>query len=302
MIPMKKNMSLAQLEANRRNAQKSTGPKTITGKKVSKRNACRHGILSTEAVVHGRCIKEKDDEFAALRQQLRAELAPVGLLEEMLVDDMVTARWRMRRALRAESGEIVLSVDEGQWARETQNPSPEWIAWESHDDASFAMHESVQGINYLEKRIGEVRQAMARDGELSEAAMRALLTRFGGKPNMLTSRLEELRGHLLENPEQLEAAALRAKHQQMVREFLDGESSFLAERRPVCAEREEKAEAARQAAAVLPSLAVLDKIMRYETKLERQLHRAMNQLERLQRRRLGEAVMPPLAVEISERN
>jgi hypothetical protein len=47
---------------------------------------------------------------------------------------------------------------------------------------------------------------------------------------------------------------------------------------------------------------VLDKIMRYETKLERQLHRAMNQLEWLQqRRRVGEAVPPPLALEVSER-
>jgi hypothetical protein len=46
-------------------------------------------------------------------------------------------------------------------------------------------------------------------------------------------------------------------------------------------------EEARQAAAVLPSMEVLDKIMRYETKLGRQLYRAMNQLERLQRIRRG---------------
>ena len=93
---MKKNMSSAQLEANRRNAQKSTGPKTTAGKEVSKLNACRHGILSKEAVVRGRCIKEDDQEFAALHQRLCMELQPVGLLEEMLVDDIVTARWRMR--------------------------------------------------------------------------------------------------------------------------------------------------------------------------------------------------------------
>jgi hypothetical protein len=40
----------------------------------------------------------------------------------------------------------------------------------------------------------------------------------------------------------------------------------------------------------------------YETKLERQLYRAMNQLERLQRMRQGEAVRPPLIMEVSERS
>jgi len=53
---------------------------------------------------------------------------------------------------------------------------------------------------------------------------------------------------------------------------------------------------------VLPSADVLDKILRYETKLERQMFRAMAQLERLQRIRQGEAVPAPLAVEVSERS
>jgi len=52
---------------------------------------------------------------------------------------------------------------------------------------------------------------------------------------------------------------------------------------------------------MLPSIEVLDKIMRYETKLERQMYRAMNQLERLQRLRQGEAVPPPLTLDVSER-
>lgn len=49
----------------------------------------------------------------------------------------------------------------------------------------------------------------------------------------------------------------------------------------------------------LPSVEVLDKILRYETKLERQQFRAMAQLERLQRMRKGEAVPPPMAVAVS---
>jgi hypothetical protein len=51
--------------------------------------------------------------------------------------------------------------------------------------------------------------------------------------------------------------------------------------------------------ALLPSPEVLDKILRYEAALERQLYRAMNQLERLQRRRQGENIPAPLTMEIS---
>jgi hypothetical protein len=43
----------------------------------------------------------------------------------------------------------------------------------------------------------------------------------------------------------------------------------------------------------------VDKILRYETALERQLFRAMTELERLQRRRLGENAPPPVTAEVS---
>jgi hypothetical protein len=66
-------------------------------------------------------------------------------------------------------------------------------------------------------------------------------------------------------------------------------------------EREGVAEKSRQAAAVLPSLETMEGIMHYESKLERQLFRAMSHLERLQRMRQGESVPPPMAVDLPER-
>jgi hypothetical protein len=60
-------------------------------------------------------------------------------------------------------------------------------------------------------------------------------------------------------------------------------------------------EKSRQAAALLPSPVVFAKTMRYETMLQRQFHRDMNQLERLQRRRRGENIPAPLTMEISAR-
>ena len=50
---------------------------------------------------------------------------------------------------------------------------------------------------------------------------------------------------------------------------------------------------------MLSSAEILEKILRHETALERQRFRAMNQLERLRRRRLGENIPAPLTMEIS---
>lgn len=98
------------------------------------------------------------------------------------------------------------------------------------------------------------------------------------------------------------ATARRAKHQQQVLDYLDEELRQLRWRKTTCQEREDKREEARQAAAVLPSSETLEKILRYETKLGRQLFRAMNQLERLQRMRQGEAIPAGLTMEVSERS
>ena len=120
-------------------------------------------------------------------------------------------------------------------------------------------------------------------------------------PNSLTRELEGLRLQGLENPEALDAAALRERNKRHALASLNRELRCLAWRKSDCAEREEQEEAARQAAAVLPSMEVLEKILRYETKLERQLCRAMAQLERLQRMRRGEAVPAPLSVAVADR-
>ena len=157
------------------------------------------------------------------------------------------------------------------------------------------------GNRLLEQRLGKVREAVEREGELTEAAIQEVVQSFGGQPNSLTRELEELRLKLQANPEGLEAAALREKNKQEALAFLNRKLSSLSWWKAKCEEREENAEEARQAAAVLPSMAVLEKILRYETKLERQMYRAMSQLERLQRMRRGEAVPAPLAVELSER-
>jgi hypothetical protein len=299
---MVKNLSLKQIAANRRNAQKSTGPKTKEGRAISGKNALKHGILSREVLVRGLNLKESRREFAALQKRLWDHLKPEGPMEEMMVDQILTAQWRLRRALTAESGEIALSVDGGQWKRSRgTHPTLQWMQWGALGDPTCNMRNSAIGNSVLESWLNEVLQSVELEGELTEAAIQKVVHLSGDKPNRLTRELEEFRLKLQQNREGLDAAALREQNKQQALTFLRRRINSIEWETARCEKREANEEEARQAAAVLPSLEVLEKIHRYETKLERQLYRAMAQLERLQRMRQGETIPAPLSLVLSER-
>ncbi len=86
----------AQIEANRANAQKSTGPRTPEGKAAVSRNAITHGLLARAGVLPG----EDEHEFAAHREGLLQQLRPGAPLEEVLADQIVDLSWRLQRAGR----------------------------------------------------------------------------------------------------------------------------------------------------------------------------------------------------------
>jgi hypothetical protein len=88
-----------QKAANRANALHSTGPKTPEGKAVVRFNAFRHGLLAQDVVLPG----EEADAFEDLWNQVRANLSPMGPVEEFLVDRVVNAMWRLKRLGRAET-------------------------------------------------------------------------------------------------------------------------------------------------------------------------------------------------------
>ena len=89
----------AQIQANRSNAQKSTGPRTTEGKERASQNAVKHGLLAKEAVIVG----EDPAEFEMYREGMLATLAPLGPVETMLAERVVGLSWRLRRAERLQN-------------------------------------------------------------------------------------------------------------------------------------------------------------------------------------------------------
>ena len=92
--------SLRQIEANRRNAQKSTGPKTDSGKARASQNAVRHG-LTAETVIE---LLEDPDDYRAFEMSVTADYDPETAVERELVLRLASLLWRLRRATSIETG------------------------------------------------------------------------------------------------------------------------------------------------------------------------------------------------------
>jgi len=88
--------SKAKIEANRRNAQKSTGPKTAEGKAIVAQNAIKHGLLARTAVIKG----EDPVEFEGYRSRMLESLSPEGEVQLSLAERIVNLAWRLKRAER----------------------------------------------------------------------------------------------------------------------------------------------------------------------------------------------------------
>ncbi len=86
--------SFRRIEANRRNALRSTGPRTEEGKRSSRANAYRHG-LTAETVVPD---VEDEDDYAAFEAAVIADYDACTAVERELVLRLASLLWRLRRA------------------------------------------------------------------------------------------------------------------------------------------------------------------------------------------------------------
>jgi hypothetical protein len=92
--------SLRQIEANRHNALKSTGPKTKNGKQRSRRNALQHGFTA-ETVIEP---LENPEEYRTFEEAIVSEYLPQTPVEQELVRRLASLFWRLRRATSIETG------------------------------------------------------------------------------------------------------------------------------------------------------------------------------------------------------
>jgi len=92
----------AQLIANRRNALKSTGPRTIEGKAAASQNSLSHGLSAAEDVISS----ESQADFDLHRARILDELDPASPMESILAERIITLSWRLKRVGRFQNQTI----------------------------------------------------------------------------------------------------------------------------------------------------------------------------------------------------
>ncbi len=89
----------SQILANRRNAQKSTGPRSRQGKAAISQNAVQHGLSARQTIISS----ESQADFELYRDRMLCELAPASPMESMLAERIVSLSWRLKRTGRIQN-------------------------------------------------------------------------------------------------------------------------------------------------------------------------------------------------------
>ncbi len=245
---MPRKMSDRWLAANKENAKKSTGPKTPEGMARSAQNARKHGILANEVVVKGGDGRESAAEFETLVQGLQEQLKPEDAVERLLIDRVAACYWRLRRAQRYEVDAVREGLDDCKTPLEGPGPN-----MKKHN-AKVRHYQMVLAIEkHLDPKLVKKSQGRARtDGSDQQAG-------DGSDPSLIHWAAGESEDRF--------AKAEEAIHEyEGMTEYAEEQDALADSRRPFLA--------------ALPADEPLNRLIRYETMLDRQLHRALSELRR----------------------
>jgi len=96
-----------QILANQQNAKHSTGPRTESGKRRSRRNAVRHGLTAETVIVS----LEDAADYSAFERAIKSDYSPQTAIEGQLVSRLASLLWRLRRTVIVESGLLNIQAE-----------------------------------------------------------------------------------------------------------------------------------------------------------------------------------------------
>jgi hypothetical protein len=249
--------------------KQNTGPRTEAGKKHSSRNSFKHGLCAQEIMTFA---NEDDRQLVThLSEQIYKAYQPQGFVEEALVDRMVCAYFRLSRVIRYE-----LRASQA----EAKNRLLEQNSLEFH--------------SYRKEQLDELKKDPAGALRLARAKLalyRGLKTVLNGTP--LDDFGKEVRAKLqMELRKRSKSRADASMREELRRAELDEDISREERWIQFCS----TFIAGEGLVPDVPSQEIVDRVLRYESTIERQFYRAMDQLERLQRQRLGDHILPPVRI------
>jgi hypothetical protein len=298
-----------QVAANRANARKSTGPKTLAGREIAKLHAVKHGGLSPQPVLPE---METRDAWQAHLDGTLASLQPFGHLETVLAERIALILWRMDRVARFER-EITAVGQERVLDDLTERRRLDfrWSGPTDPDELRTRLRESRRTLG----AVAALYRRQADEPMTGEEAETVLCAVAG--------RTEEVDPETFSMPEvvpdeipwsqfdgwtvgrvRLGVAAMAAAEGDEV----SAESLLFAALEHYRVEVIKLKDAADTVARDLDwmrrerlfaSAPETDRIARYEAHLSRQLAQALHELQRLQAARAGAPVVPPVVVDLT---
>jgi hypothetical protein len=285
MSLVKKTVTPKQLLAVQENGRKSRGPRTERGKNNSSRNSGKHLVLARVSPHSMKELGEDPEEFEKLRQSLRDALRPRDDFEEMLVEEMGVNRIRLARLHKAEAGILavqrmeaddkkqMLALPQSQLSTDNLTIKPFGLAGVSESKAKY--------VQILELLLS-VKAKVEKEG-FSPQGFELLQTVYGDSSPGVTGSglLSQYKAELdaqkpgADSRDDYEKGAARARFLEAlgrdIRAFSSQlEAILLARTTPL-------PEPLLDSLLLLPQ-DELDKIMRYETHLERQFQGLLQRL------------------------
>ena len=263
-------ISQRKLAANRANAQKSTGPKSEEGKETSKLNSLVHGMLAGAVVITRGDYREDAVAFQELLDALVELYRPVGVAEQLEVENIAKCYWRKIREVRYTNA-ITRRRTLGMRQREGWRRVEELVV-RLTDCSAAELEETAGGLQHLVDVMTNVKKGI-QVPELSKEVK-----------DQLTWLVDTYLDDLAECPDLRPAVSLAPEAVRQVIAVIDRRLPQLIRMQIRAAELEKEQLEAKIDAAALP-LRRLDRIARYVTSNDRELERSLKRLDMLQQRR-----------------
>jgi hypothetical protein len=187
---MSSTLNVVQIEANRRNAQQSTGPRSEIGKQKSSLNALRHGLTARVVVL-------PTEDLAAYQRfsaEFLADLAPETFAERQCAQTVIDTQWRLNRVRALEDGMLALGHYGPEGQIDPGHPEIHAVltaaaAYREHSQAfvNLSMHEQrmYRILKDATKTLEDLKtkRTAARQSDLDAAVALHNMNKMLGEPN-----------------------------------------------------------------------------------------------------------------------
>jgi hypothetical protein len=295
---MKENVNKRQIKANRKNSKKSTGPRTTMGKKDVASNAVKHGILAKEIIIATGNGQENEKEFEILIEGLYQDFMPIGMMEELLTQEIAICYWRLRRAMRAEVGEIRCKLDN--FDLDFTQQLKDKASWSETLDRLNASsgnfkerrRNSIELINIRGELISML-EYIKKKGRLTDEQIKKLFIYLGKEIEGSARLCYAINTWIIDSKskdskisEKVPSDFSAEKGKEHIIELLEYEIDRSDSEYCNAVGRERIKKGVNKAKYALPSDSAIEKILRYETSIRRRISRALKDLILLQQRRI----------------